>query len=155
MEKVLQLNHLIKTLNSIRKNKKVIFTNGCFDILHVGHVRYLREAKSLGDILVVGVNGDSSVKRLNKGADRPVQNQNDRAEILSNLASVDFVTIFSEDTPAELIETIRPDVLVKGGDWSEDKIVGGNFVKSYGGVVKALPFVKGKSTTEILQKVRR
>ena len=134
-----------------QKSKKVIFTNGCFDLLHVGHVRYLAEAKKLGDFLIVGVNSDDSVKRL-KGPTRPIQNQSDRAEILKALESVDETVIFNEDTPENLIKSVRPDILVKGGDWSVDQIVGGPFVQSYGGQVCSLTFIDGKSTTKIIQK---
>lgn len=153
MEKVLDRNQLARTLEHIRKNKKVVFTNGCFDILHVGHVRYLKQARSLGDILIVAVNTDSSVKKL-KGDSRPVQNENDRAEILASLECVSFVSLFAEETPEELIKMLRPDVLVKGGDWKEDQIVGSAFVKSYGGLVKSLPFVEGRSTTSIIEKMK-
>jgi D-glycero-beta-D-manno-heptose 1-phosphate adenylyltransferase len=139
----------IKTLQ--HKNKKVVFTNGCFDLLHVGHVRYLAEAKKLGDFLVVGVNSDESVQRL-KGPTRPIQNQQDRAEILKALAAVDETVIFTEDTPENLIKAIRPDILVKGGDWSVEQIVGGSFVQSYGGQVCSLTFIDGKSTTKIIEK---
>ncbi|PIT99359.1 MAG: D-glycero-beta-D-manno-heptose 1-phosphate adenylyltransferase [Bdellovibrionales bacterium CG10_big_fil_rev_8_21_14_0_10_45_34] len=130
---------------------KVVFTNGCFDLLHVGHVRYLKQARSLGDILVVGVNTDSSVKRL-KGPSRPIQNENDRAEILSSLECVDLVCLFTEETPIELIKKVRPDILVKGGDWAPEKIVGYDFVHSYGGIVKSLSFIDGRSTTRIIEK---
>lgn len=131
---------------------KVVFTNGCFDLLHVGHIRLLKEAKSLGDLLVVGINSDKSVKSL-KGHLRPLQSEQDRAEILSALKFVDYVTIFEEETPLELIKAIRPKVLVKGGDWSIDKIVGASFVESYGGIVRSLSFVPGKSTTKIIEKL--
>ncbi len=140
-------------LKKLRNGKKVVFTNGCFDLLHVGHVRYLQEAKSLGSILVVGLNTDSSVQKL-KGPSRPIQNENDRAEILAALACVDFTVLFSEDTPAELIRKVHPDVLVKGGDWKPEQIVGADFVLSYGGEVKSLQFVEGKSTTKIIEKTR-
>jgi rfaE bifunctional protein nucleotidyltransferase chain/domain len=139
-------------LESIRQGKKVVFTNGCFDILHVGHVKYLQEARSQGDILVVGLNSDESVKRL-KGETRPIQNEEDRGTVLSALECVDFVTVFAEDTPKKLIELVRPDVLVKGGDWKIDQIVGSDFVISYGGEVKSLQFVQGKSTTNIVSKI--
>ena len=139
----------IKSLQ--QQNKKVVFTNGCFDLLHVGHVRYLAEAKKLGDFLIVGVNSDDSVKRL-KGPTRPIQNQQDRAEILKALESVDETVIFTEDTPENLIKSVRPDILVKGGDWSVDQIVGGPFVQSYGGQVCSLTFIDGKSTTKIIEK---
>lgn len=134
-----------------QQNKKVVFTNGCFDLLHVGHVRYLGEAKKLGDFLIVGINSDESVKRL-KGPTRPIQNQQDRAEILKALEAVDETVIFTEDTPENLIKSIRPDILVKGGDWSVDQIVGGPFVQSYGGQVCSLTFIDGKSTTKIIEK---
>lgn len=135
-------------------HKKVVFTNGCFDLLHVGHVRYLQEAKKLGDILVVGVNSDDSVKRL-KGPSRPVQIEADRAEILAALGCVDFTVIFTEDTPAQLIETVKPDILVKGGDWKIDQIVGSDFVLAQGGKVMSLQFVDGKSTTKLIEKAQK
>lgn len=146
------IENIISTLknNSSEKNK-VVFTNGCFDLLHVGHIRYLAQAKSHGDYLVVGVNSDDSVKRL-KGPTRPIQNENDRAEILAALASVDYVVIFKEDTPENLIHKVRPDVLAKGGDWKIESIVGGAFVQSYGGQVLSLQFIDGKSTTKIIEK---
>jgi D-glycero-beta-D-manno-heptose 1-phosphate adenylyltransferase len=137
-----------------KKGQKIVFTNGCFDLLHVGHVRYLQEAKKQGDILVVAVNTDASVQRL-KGATRPIQNENDRAEILLALKAVDEVLTFSEDTPESVIKALRPDVLVKGGDWKIDQIVGSDFVMSYGGVVKSLNFVDGKSTTSLIEKSQK
>lgn len=141
-------------LEKFRNGKgKIVFTNGCFDLLHVGHIRYLKEAKNLGDILVVGVNSDASVKRL-KGPTRPVQNEQDRAEILAALQSVGLSIIFTEDTPENLIKQIRPDILVKGGDWKIENIVGGSFVQSYGGEVRSLKFIDGKSTTAIIEKSR-
>lgn len=146
------MKDILQKIKSIQQqNKKVVFTNGCFDLLHVGHVRYLAEAKKLGDYLVVGVNSDDSVKRL-KGPTRPIQNQLDRAEILKSLKSVDETVIFTEDTPENLIKSVRPDILVKGGDWSVDQIVGGTFVQSYGGQVCSLTFIDGKSTTKIIEK---
>ncbi len=135
------------------QNKKIIFTNGCFDLLHVGHIRYLQEAKKLGDILVVGVNSDSSVKLL-KGPTRPLQTEADRAEILAALGSVDFTVIFTEDTPKSLIEAVNPDILVKGGDWKIDQIVGSDFVTANGGKVMSLQFVDGKSTTKLIEKAQ-
>lgn len=152
MGQFLNQSQLKKELESARKNKKVVFTNGCFDILHVGHVKYLQEAKAQGDILVIGINADASVRKL-KGAERPIQNEEDRGEVLSALACVDYVAIFEEDTPENLIKLLRPDVLVKGGDWKVDQIVGSDFVMSYGGKVKSLQFVKGKSTTNIVSKI--
>lgn len=140
-------------LAQYRAGRKVVFTNGCFDILHVGHIRYLQEARAQGDMLVIGLNTDQSVKRL-KGPDRPLQNENARAEILAALACVDYVTLFDEETPEKLIHEIRPDVLVKGGDYSIETIVGAPFVQSYGGEVKALQFVDGYSTTSIIKKMK-
>ena len=146
------MKDVLEKIKSLQKqNKKVVFTNGCFDLLHVGHVRYLAEAKKLGDFLIVGINSDESVKRL-KGPTRPIQNQQDRAEILKALEAVDETVIFTEDTPENLIKSIRPDILVKGGDWSVDQIVGGPFVQSYGGQVCSLTFIDGKSTTKIIEK---
>lgn len=136
------------------QKKKIVFTNGCFDLLHVGHVRYLQEARSLGDMLVVGVNSDASTKRL-KGPTRPVQTENDRAEILAALACVDYTVIFTEDTPENLIRTVVPNILVKGGDWKIDQIVGADFVQAQGGQVMSLQFVDGKSTTKIIEKAQK
>lgn len=135
-------------------NRKIIFTNGCFDILHVGHLRYLQQARQLGDYLFVGLNSDESVKGL-KGPQRPIQTQEERAEILLGLSCVDAVSIFGEPTPIELIEKVRPDFLVKGGDWPIEKIVGHEFVQSYGGVVQSLPFVPGRSSTGLIEKIQK
>ena len=135
-------------------DKKIVFTNGCFDILHAGHVQMLNEAKKQGSYLIVGLNSDASVKRL-KGESRPVNKENDRKFLLENLKSVDEVIIFEEDTPLNLIKKIKPDVLVKGGDWSLDQIVGGDFVIDNGGEVKSLIFKDGYSTTNIIQKVQK
>lgn len=136
-----------------RKNKKVVFTNGCFDILHRGHISYLNEAKSLGDILVIGLNSDASVKRL-KGENRPINNEADRSFMLANLKSVDCVFVFEEDTPYELIKKIKPDILVKGGDWKPDQIVGHDIVAALGGKTLSLNFEDGYSTTNLIQKVQ-
>ncbi|MES2856812.1 MAG: D-glycero-beta-D-manno-heptose 1-phosphate adenylyltransferase [Bdellovibrionota bacterium] len=155
MGKVVQSWNDLKTnLAALRGGRKVVFTNGCFDILHVGHVRYLKEARAQGDILVLGLNTDRSVSVL-KGPNRPVQNENARAEILAALECVDFVTLFDEDTPEKLIKEIRPDVLVKGGDYKIETIVGADFVMSYGGQVKPLQFVDGSSTTSIIEKLKK
>ncbi|MBX7043534.1 MAG: D-glycero-beta-D-manno-heptose 1-phosphate adenylyltransferase [Ignavibacteria bacterium] len=132
--------------------KKIVFTNGCFDILHRGHAEYLAEARSLGDALIVAVNSDSSVKRL-KGEGRPVNTEDDRAFMINALKPVDAVVIFSEDTPYEVISEIVPDVLVKGGDWKEEDIVGYDIVKKNGGLVKSLKFVDSYSTTSIINKI--
>jgi rfaE bifunctional protein nucleotidyltransferase chain/domain len=154
MGKFLELNTLAKQLDSARKGRKVVFTNGCFDLLHVGHIKYLQEARAQGDLLVVGLNTDASVRRL-KGEERPVQNEADRGEILAALACVDFVALFKEDTPYEMIKTLQPDVLVKGGDWPVDKIVGSDVVLARGGQVKSLQFVNGKSTTSLVEKIKK
>lgn len=134
------------------EEKKIVFTNGCFDILHRGHISYLEQAKSLGDILIVGVNSDSSVKKL-KGEGRPVNIESDRAYVLDNVKSVDHVIIFEEDTPYNLIDKIKPDYLVKGGDWKEEDIVGSDIVKANGGKVISLKYVDNYSTTNILKKI--
>ena len=140
---------LIKT-----KGKKVVFTNGCFDIIHRGHVSYLNEAKSLGDILVLGLNSDKSVKRL-KGESRPVNTEEDRKFVLENLKSIDFVVIFEEDTPYNLIQLLKPDVLVKGGDWKASDIIGSDIVLDLGGEVKSLNFIDGFSTTSTIDKISK
>ncbi len=151
---VLQQNEVARHLASWRFfNKKIVFTNGCFDLLHVGHVRYLQQARQQGHCLIVGLNADASVRQL-KGPSRPVQNETDRAEILAGLACVDFTVIFPEETPARLIELVRPDVLVKGGDWKVEQIVGAPFVQSYGGQVLSLQFIDGKSTTKIIERAQ-
>jgi len=146
-------NSLVKIISSLRKRgKKVVFTNGCFDILHYGHAKYLEAAKAKGQILVVGINSDVSVKKI-KGKDRPLVSQNYRAKMVAALESVDFVVIFSEPTPLEMIKALKPDVLVKGGDWKEKDIVGADFVKSRKGRVYSLKFIKGFSTTGIIKKI--
>jgi D-beta-D-heptose 7-phosphate kinase/D-beta-D-heptose 1-phosphate adenosyltransferase len=135
------------------QGQKVVFTNGCFDLLHPGHVGYLEEARSLGDALVVGVNTDASVRRLHKGPGRPVNPEGDRARVLAALACVDRVVLFDEDTPLELITALQPDVLVKGGDWRPEDIVGREVVLARGGRVLSLPFVPGYSTTALLARL--
>lgn len=154
---VVALPELLKELSrrrelSPRRPPRVVFTNGCFDILHVGHTRYLRDARNLGDVLVVGLNTDASVKRL-KGPERPIQNEKDRAEIMAALACVDYVTFFEDDTPTALIEKVTPDILVKGGDWPVEKIEGSKFVLARGGEVKSLPFHPGHSTTSLIERI--
>jgi len=152
--KVKSITSLREFLNHLReKRKKVVFTNGCFDLLHLGHIHYLKKAKEKGDILIVGLNSDSSVRKL-KGEGRPIVPEKERAEILSALEFVDYVTIFSEDTPANLIREVKPDVLVKGGDYSLNEIVGKNYVSSYGGKVVTINLVKGKSTTNLIKKIQ-
>jgi D-glycero-beta-D-manno-heptose 1-phosphate adenylyltransferase len=146
------LNSEQKKFLEHNKNKKIIFTNGCFDILHCGHVSYLNEAKSLGELLIVGLNSDLSVKRL-KGDSRPINQEQDRKYVLENLKAIDLVIIFKENTPLNLIKEITPDILVKGGDWSADQIVGSDFVISNGGSVQTLSFKNGHSTTNIIKKL--
>ena len=133
--------------------QKIVFTNGCFDVLHFGHVHYLMEANALGDILVVGLNSDDSVRRL-KGPSRPINGEKERAFVLAALSCVDYVVVFEEDTPKELIETVRPDVLVKGGDYALDQIVGADYVTRNGGTVTTLPFVEGFSSTRIIEQLK-
>ena len=142
----------LKKFLEANRGKKIVFTNGCFDILHRGHVTYLNEAKKLGDILILGLNSDASVKKL-KGPERPINNEEDRKFVLSQLKAVDFVEIFTEETPLNLIQTVRPQVLVKGGDWKADQIVGGKEVMSWGGQVFSLNFVNGYSTTSLIEKI--
>ena len=152
-KKIFTIDDLKDYCHSIRKSKKIVFTNGCFDLLHVGHVRYLQQARALGDFLVVGLNSDASVKMLGKGPDRPVQVEQDRAEILAALECVNAVCIFGEPTPIKLIEAVKPHILVKGGDWDVSKIVGADFVMKNGGEVKSLAFVPGRSTSDIIKKI--
>lgn len=135
-----------------REGKKVIFTNGCFDILHAGHTRYLSEARKLGDVLVLALNSDRSVRAL-KGPMRPIVPEAERAEVLAALSSVDYVTVFDEMTPLALIEFLRPDVIVKGGDWAEKDIVGADAVRTWGGRVAVMPELEGASTTNIVEKI--
>jgi D-beta-D-heptose 7-phosphate kinase/D-beta-D-heptose 1-phosphate adenosyltransferase len=136
------------------KSDRIVFTNGVFDILHRGHVTYLEQAAALGHRLVVGLNNDASVKRLGKGDGRPLNNQEDRAAVLAALRCVDAVVVFEQDTPMELIQAIGPDVLVKGGDWTVEKMVGGEYVQGYGGEVRSLPLVEGRSTTSLVERIR-
>ncbi|MFM7852461.1 MAG: D-glycero-beta-D-manno-heptose 1-phosphate adenylyltransferase [Flammeovirgaceae bacterium] len=136
------------------KGEKVVFTNGCFDLLHLGHVDYLEKARGLGDKLVIGLNSDDSVSRF-KGPDRPLQDQNSRARILASLQFVDLVVFFNEDTPFNLISALTPNVLVKGSDYLAESIVGADVVKKAGGVVKTIDFVPGYSTTRIVEKIKR
>ena len=152
--KIKTRKELKEILSALKKqSKKIVFTNGCFDILHYGHIKYLQDTKGLADVLVLGLNSDSSVKKI-KGSARPINKQLDRARVLSALSCVDYLTIFSEDTPLKLIRLIQPDVLVKGGDWQAEKIVGADFVKSRGVKVMAMPYIKGYSTTQQKKKKR-
>jgi rfaE bifunctional protein nucleotidyltransferase chain/domain len=146
-------NVLAEHLASLqRKGKQIVFTNGCFDLLHPGHLYTLTQAQALGDVLVVAINSDASVKRL-KGDRRPILNQEERAVMLSALAVVDYVTIFAEDTPLEVIRLLLPDVLVKGGDWGADAVVGRDVVEAHGGKVVLIPYQSGFSTTDIIERI--
>ena len=144
-----------ETIEFLKKNqgKKIVFTNGCFDILHLGHVEYLNEAKAQGDVLIIGLNSDQSVREL-KGEDRPINNEEDRKNMLLNLKAVDCVQVFKEQTPLEIIKLINPNVLVKGGDWKPEQIVGSDYVIANGGTVKSLLFKRGYSTSNLIQAVQ-
>ena len=153
--KVLPSDQLLSVLSGERtKGKRIVFTNGCFDLMHVGHTRYLQAARALGDVLVVGVNSDVSVRTLDKAPDRPIVPEAQRAEVLAALGCVDYVVMFDEPNPLQLITAIQPDVLVKGGDWMIDQIIGREIVEARGGVVKTIPLVPGMSTTGLLQRIR-
>ncbi len=153
--KVVLREHLLSTLDGERaQGKRIVFTNGCFDLMHVGHTRYLQAARALGDVLVVGVNSDASVRTLDKAPDRPIVPEAQRAEVLAALGCVDYVVIFDESDPLQLITAVQPDVLVKGGDWELHRIVGREIVETRGGVVKTIPLVPGLSTTGLLQRIR-
>lgn len=141
-------------LNEWKKKGKVVFTNGCFDLLHLGHVDYLEKSRSLGDKLIVGINTDASVQRL-KGKERPIVSQESRAVVMASLQFVDAVILFDEDTPLELIGFVKPDILVKGDDYAVENIVGADIVVKEGGVVKTVPLVKGYSTTDIVNKIKK
>ena len=152
-EKIKKRDDLRRIIQDLKANgKRIIFTNGCFDLLHIGHVRYLEEAKSLGDILAVGVNSDASVRGL-KGPNRPILPEEERAEILSGLGCVDYVTIFDEPTPFNLISLLLPHVLVKGGDWTKEETVGWETVERTGGEVVILSFVEGASTSHLIETI--
>ena len=150
----------ITTLSGLRdkvkvfkqRGKLVVFTNGCFDILHYGHIKYLEDAKSKGDYLIVALNSDSSIKKI-KALGRPVIGQLDRLKTIAALASVDFAILFNEDNPLKLIKALKPDILIKGSDWSKEKIIGADFVESYGGKVMTVNLVKGRSTSAIINKI--
>jgi rfaE bifunctional protein nucleotidyltransferase chain/domain len=155
MAKILDHGALIQERRRLRsEGKRLVFTNGCFDLLHPGHVRYLREARSLGDALVVALNSDRSVRVL-KGEGRPILSEQERAEVVAALQAVDYVIIFDEETPRELIAELLPDVLVKGGDWPLDEIVGRQEVEAAGGKVLSLPYVEGSSSTDIIERIKR
>jgi D-beta-D-heptose 7-phosphate kinase/D-beta-D-heptose 1-phosphate adenosyltransferase len=152
-DKVKSLQELRPLLTILRSaGKKIVFTNGCFDLIHTGHTRYLAKARTLGDVLVVAVNSDASVRTI-KGKKRPINNENDRMETLAALEAVSYVTLFNEPDPHRIISELQPDVLVKGGDWAIDKIIGGDVVTARGGQVVNIPYVEGASTTGIIEKI--
>jgi len=151
--KIKKREDLLRTIKDLKaKGKRIVFTNGCFDLLHVGHIRYLEEAKTLGDILILGVNSDSSVRKL-KGPERPILPVEERTEILSGLGCVDYITIFDELDPLALITSVQPNVLVKGGDWTKEQTVGIEVVERSGGEVVIIPFVKGASTSNLIETI--
>ena len=153
--KVMTTEQLVPLLQQAQaQQKRIVFTNGCFDLMHIGHTRYLQAAKALGDLLVVGVNTDDSVRSLEKAPDRPIVQDAQRAEVLAALGCVDFVVLFAEPDPGRLIGALQPDVLVKGGDWALDKIIGRDIVEARGGMVRTIPLVPGLSTTALLQRIR-
>ncbi len=150
MKKILDWNELKEVVDRFKASgKKIVFTNGCFDIIHIGHVRYLKQAKALGDMLVVGLNSDRSVSRIKPN--RPINSQDHRAEVLSSLDMVDYVTLFDEETPYELIKFLQPDRLVKGGDWKKEEIVGSDIAQE----TYSLPYIEGVSTSEIIERIKR
>ncbi len=152
-QKIKERKELLRIIKGLKaKRKRVVFTNGCFDLLHIGHVRYLEKAKALGDVLIVAVNTDTSVREL-KGPQRPILPEEERTEILSSLGCVDYVTLFSELDPLKLITSLHPDVLVKGGDWAREQIVGGEVVERSGGEVVIIPFVGKASTSNLIETI--
>jgi len=154
-EKIKPLSSLKKIIAALRKRgKSIVFTNGCFDLLHYGHVKYLEEARAGGDILVVAVNSDASVRKI-KGRKRPIVNEGDRLKTVAALESVDYVVLFEEKTPIRVIKTIKPDILVKGADWNRNDIVGGNYISSLGGRAVTIKLVKNRSTTNLIRKIAK
>ena len=153
--KVMTRDQLALLLQAARtQGKRIVFTNGCFDLMHIGHTRYLQAAKALGDVLVVGVNSDASVRSLNKAPDRPIVSEAQRAEVVAALGSVDYVILFDEPDPQSLIAALQPDVLVKGGDWAVERIVGREIVEARGGIVRTIPLVPDVSTTSLVHRIR-
>lgn len=153
--KVMTRDQLVLLLQAARtQGKRIVFTNGCFDLMHVGHTRYLQAAKDLGDLLVVAVNSDASVRNLNKAPDRPIVSEAQRAEVVAALGCVDYVILFDEPDPQGLIAALQPDVLVKGGDWAVERIVGREIVEARGGVIRSIPLVPGVSTTSLIERIR-
>ncbi len=154
-DKIKQRDELAAVLATRRSSgARVVFTNGCFDLMHIGHTRYLQAARQLGDLLVVGVNSDRSVQALDKGPGRPIVPEAQRAEVIAALACVDYVVVFSEPDPSRLIAALQPDVLVKGGDWAPDKIIGRDIVEGRGGSVRTIPLVPDVSTTSLVKKIQ-
>jgi rfaE bifunctional protein nucleotidyltransferase chain/domain len=152
-EKIFDLNSFLKVLETWRSQGKIVFTNGCFDILHIGHVDYLEKAKELGEFLIVGLNTDASIRRL-KGSERPIVEEKSRTHVIASLQSVNAVILFDEDTPYNLIKAIQPDILVKGDDYTLDRIIGADIVLNYGGKVETVPLVQGFSTSNIIHKIK-
>ena len=153
-EKIVSQDQALKELKTWReKNKKIVFTNGCFDIIHPGHIDYLSQARDLGDILVLGLNTDQSVRRLNKGSNRPINDERTRANVLAGLASVDLIVFFDEETPYNLIKLLQPNVLVKGKDYEVEKIIGFDILKENGGEVITISFLEGYSTSSLIKKI--
>jgi D-beta-D-heptose 7-phosphate kinase / D-beta-D-heptose 1-phosphate adenosyltransferase len=153
--KIISLSSLKRKIQRLKQDgKRIVFTNGCFDILHYGHIKYLQDAKAKGGYLVVAVNSDSSIKKI-KAKNRPVVGQVDRLKVVAALGCVDFVVLFNEDNPLKVIKAIKPDILIKGADWRKQKIVGADFVESYGGKVQTINLVKGRSTSAIIEKIVR
>lgn len=154
-KKIKSLSSILRIVSRFRREGKSIgFTNGCFDILHPGHVHYLERAKKYVDILILGLNSDKSVRKI-KGPNRPVNNHNDRAKVIAGLDAVDYVVIFDDPTPYEIVKKIKPDYLFKGGDWKKSEVVGREIVESYGGRVVIIPYLKGYSTTSVIKKICR
>ncbi len=151
--KIFSINRLVKIISSLKKRrKKIVFTNGCFDILHTGHISYLKKARLLGDVLVVAINSNESVKSI-KGRNRPINSLRDRMEIIASLEMVDYVCPFNQPTPLGVINKLLPHVLVKGGDWKKSEIVGSDVVRRHGGIIRTIPFKKGYSTTKLIKKL--
>lgn len=151
--KIISLSSLLRKVKAFkREGKRMVFTNGCFDILHYGHIKYLQDARKRGDYLIVAVNSDASIKKI-KAKNRPIVEQSDRLKTIAALASVDFVLLFNDDNPLKLIMALKPDILIKGADWNKKKIVGADFVESYGGNVATINLVKGRSTSALIEKI--
>jgi len=153
-EKIVSKKSLINKVKSLRKANRIAFTNGCFDIIHYGHIQYLQKAKGKGRILVVGINSDASVRKI-KGAGRPIVKQRARAQVLAALECVDYVAIFNEDTPLNLIRAVKPDILIKGADWRAKGVVGSDIIKEHGGKVEFIKFAKGFSSTKLAKKIEK